>query len=260
MIERLARLGYASKALIYAIVGGLAIAAAANRGGRVTDTSGALRVLLGQPFGRILLVVLTVGLLGYALWRVLDAIKDPDRHGTGFSGLVKRVGHVVRALVYGALGLEAIRLLRGMSGSKSDETRLWTARVMDLPLGDWLVGLAGAVIVIYGVTEVIDSFKQKRDPLVDYGAIPGSYRTALTRICSFGVGSRGAILVVVGIALVRAAFQHDPSEASSTRESMITLAGVVEGRWALGAIGAGLLAYAVDQMVHARYRRIRQVT
>ena len=58
MLERLARLGYASKALIYAIVGGLAIAAAANRGGRVTDTSGALRVISRQPFGQLLLVVL----------------------------------------------------------------------------------------------------------------------------------------------------------------------------------------------------------
>ena len=55
MIETLARLGYASKALIYAIVGSLAVAAALNRGGRITDTPGALRVLLTQPLGNTLL-------------------------------------------------------------------------------------------------------------------------------------------------------------------------------------------------------------
>ena len=107
MLEKLARLGYASKALIYAIIGVLAILAAANRGGRVTDTSGALRVVLTQPFGRLLLLVLAAGLCGYALWRLLDAIKDPDRHGTDFKGLVNRIGNAIRGLIYGALGVEA---------------------------------------------------------------------------------------------------------------------------------------------------------
>jgi len=69
LLERLARLGYVSKAVIYAIVGVLAILTAVNRGGRVTDTSGALRVVLTQPFGRMLLAVLAVGLCGSAPWR-----------------------------------------------------------------------------------------------------------------------------------------------------------------------------------------------
>ena len=92
MFEQMARFGYACKAAIYAIVGSLALAAAANRGGRITDTSGALRVVLGQPFGRIVPVVLAVGLCGYALWRIADAIFDPERHGTGF-GVRRRLHH-----------------------------------------------------------------------------------------------------------------------------------------------------------------------
>ena len=64
MIESLARLGYASKAVVYAVVGGLATAAAMTRGGRVTDTSGALRVILTQPYGHALLIVLAIGLFG----------------------------------------------------------------------------------------------------------------------------------------------------------------------------------------------------
>ena len=97
MLEPLARLGYASKAFIYAIIGILAASAAINRGGGVTDTSGALKVILTKPFGNTLLFVLSAGLCGYALWRVLDAIFDPDRHGTDFGGLVSRIGSVVRA-------------------------------------------------------------------------------------------------------------------------------------------------------------------
>src|SRR5688572_30430581 len=109
MIEHLARLGYASKAVIYAIVGVLAILTATRRGGRITDTTGALRVVLTQPFGRTLLVVLAIGLCGYAAWRLTDAIADPDGHGTTADGLVTRIGNAIRGCIYGALGLDAIQ-------------------------------------------------------------------------------------------------------------------------------------------------------
>jgi hypothetical protein len=255
----LARLGYASKALIYAIVGGLAIAAAANRGGRVTDTSGALRVILTQPFGRAVLFVLAAGLCGYAIWRIFDSVLDPDRNGTEFSGLVTRIGNVVRAIVYGALGVEAFRLARGLGGSKGNEAEMWTARIMDWPLGVWLIGLAGAIVAIYGGWEVIRSVRGSVDAKVDYSAAPSGWRQPILHISRFGIGARGFIIVTLGTFLVRAAVQHDPSEAHGTRESVVELATVFTGRWLLAAIAAGLLAYAVDQFAHAMWRRIRPV-
>ena len=259
MIEPLARLGYSSKAVIYVIIGGLAAAAAANRGGAVTDTSGALRVILRQPFGQVVLLVLAVGLCGYAIWRVLDAIKDPDHHGTDFGGFVTRIGNVIRGGIYGALGVEAFRLAQGLRGSSGGETRLWTARVMDLPLGEWAVGIAGAIIVIYGISEVVSSIKAHIDRLIDLSVIPATLRRAAISISRFGVGARGVIISVLGVFLVRAAVQHDPSEAHGTRESTLELANAVEGRWFLAAIAAGLIAYGIDQALHARCRRIKPV-
>lgn len=259
MLEPLARLGYASKAVVYGIVGALAIAAATNQGGRVTDTSGALRVVLSQPYGRALLIVLAIGLCGYALWRLLDAIMDPDRHGTSFKGLVERIGNAVRGAIYGALGIEAFRLQRGLSGSSGDEQKVWAARIMDLPLGDIALMLLGAVIAIYGTSEVIGSMKGKVDPKLDLSPLPSETRGPLRKISRFGVFARGLIITTVGVVLVRAAIHHSPREAAGTRESMIELAGVAEGRWLLAFIAAGLIAYAIDQAVHARCRRMRPV-
>jgi len=259
VIAPLARLGYASKALIYAIVGGLAIAAATNHGGRVTDTSGALRVILTQPFGRAVLFILAAGLCGYATWRILDSILDPDRNGTDFGGLVTRIGNVVRAIVYGALGLEAFRLARGLGGSNGNEAEVWAARIMDWPLGVWLLGLAGAIVTVYGGWEVIRSVKGNVDAKVDYSAAPAVWRRPVIRISRFGIGARGLIIVTLGTFLLRAALQHDPSQAHGTRESVIELAGRFSGPWLLAAIAAGLMAYAVDQFAHAMWRRIRPV-
>jgi hypothetical protein len=89
--------------------------------------------------------------------------------------------------------------------------------------------------------------------------IPSRYRGIVHGIMRFGVGARGLIITTLGVLLVRAAVRQRPGDAAGTRESMIELAGAVEGRWLLSFIAAGLLAYAVDQAVHARCRRIRPV-
>jgi len=259
MIEPLARLGYASKALIYAIVGTLAVAAAANRGGQVTDTSGALKVVLSQPFGRVLLVVLAIGLCGYAAWRLLDAVRDPDRHGTTVRGLVTRIGNAVRGVVYGLLGIEAFRLVRGLSGSDGEEAHVWASRLLDVPLGDVALGIVGFIVAAYGVSEVVDSVLAKPDRLIDMTPVPAATRKPLHRVMKFGVGSRGLIICTLGVFLVRAAIRERPTDAAGTRESMVELTGLVDGRWLLLLVACGLLAYAVDQAVHAWCRRIRPV-
>jgi hypothetical protein len=259
MIEPLARLGYASKALIYAIVGYLALMAALRQGGRVTDTSGALRVVVDEPFGRLLVLVLGIGLCGYAAWRILDAIQDPDRRGTEVKGLITRIGNAVRAVVYGALGIEAIKLFRGLGGSNGQEAQMWTARLMDWPGGAWLVGLGGAIVAVYGVSEIIAAFRGGYSRTLDTAAIPARFRATAETISRVGIGARGVIITVLGTFLVRAALQQDPSEAQGTRDSILTLTNLMPGRTALFFIGIGLLAYAFDQLLHARYRRIRPV-
>ena len=259
MLESLARLGYASKALIYTIMGYLALAAATRTGGRVTDMNGALRELLGNPVGRALLVVLAIGLWGYAAWRVLDAIRDPDRHGTDFKGLVTRIGNVVRALIYGGVGLEAMKLFRGLGASSGREAQTWTAKLLEMPLGEWLVAILGLIILAYGVSEVIASFKSGYSDTLDVSPIPTGLRATAERISAIGIGARGVIISVAGVFLVRAALQKDPSEAHGVRDSILYLVNATPGRWALVFVGVGFLCYAVDQAIHARCRRIRPV-
>jgi hypothetical protein len=259
MLERLARLGYASKAVIYGIVGVFAILAIANRGGLITDTSGALRLVLAQPFGRVLLIVLAIGLCGYAAWRVLDALADPDRDGTVLAGLVTRIGNAVRGVIYGALGIEAFRLLGGLRGSRRDDAEFWTARILAIPLGEVVLGVAGGIAAVYGASEIIHGIRGTHDTKVDWSPVPSRVRPAVQRISRFGVAIRGGLIVTLGLYLVRAALSQDPDQAAGARESMLRLGGVFEGRWFLAVIAAGVIAYAVDQAVHARCRRIREV-
>ena len=254
MLETLARVGYASKAVVYAIVGALAILTVTNRGGTVTDTSGALFVVLTKPFGRGLLTVLAVGLCGYGAWRVLDAFTNPDR-----DGVIVRVGNAVRGLVYGALGVRAVQLLRGLRESSSDETELWTARVLEWPLGPVVVAIIGGLITAYGTSQFVRAVTASHDEKMDWGSVPSGVRPALQRICQLGVATRGGLLVTLGVFLLRAGFTRDADQAAGARESLLRLGGLFEGRWFLAVLAAGVIAYAVDQAVHAWYRRIRPV-
>jgi len=258
MIEPLARLGYASKAFIYATVGLLAAAAALRRGGAVTDTRGALRVILSHPFGNAVLFILAVGLCGYAAWRILDAVLGPQR-SPGVKGWGKRIGLLIRAMVYGGLGLEAFRLARGLRGSHGTDTtvRLWTAKVMAVPMGDWLVGIAGGITAVYGVSQIIAAIKDTGEERLDLSSLDPASRHTLSRICRFGVACRALIIVVLGVLLVRAAMLHDPGTAAGVRGSILNLAGAGPGTWLLGFTAVGLIAYAVDQALHARYGHIR---
>src|SRR4029079_10447068 len=86
-IEGLGRFGYAAKGLVYLIVGWLAVQAALGQGGTTTDQRGALAPIASAPFGASLLVVVAVGLVGYALWKLALGILDTERKGTDWKGL-----------------------------------------------------------------------------------------------------------------------------------------------------------------------------
>src|SRR5919107_6197141 len=96
-MERLARLGYATEGAVYALIGLLAAGAAFGTGGRATGQHGAFEVVAESPFGSVLLGLIAVGFLGYALWRSVQAIADPDREGTNMKALGKRVGYGISA-------------------------------------------------------------------------------------------------------------------------------------------------------------------
>ena len=130
-IERLARLGFLARGLVYVLIGVLAIRVAFGLGRRYADAGGVLRVLLAEPFGRVLLVVVAAGLLGFAAWQAAAAVFDLERQGARFSGWLARVGYAVSAFVHLALGVDALRLVVATRPGRSiDPVHYWTVRAL----------------------------------------------------------------------------------------------------------------------------------
>ena len=259
-LESLARVGFVVKGVLYMVVGALALQLAISAGGRITGTTGALTTVLGQPFGRVLLLVAAVGLCGYAIWRVLQGIFDPDRLGRGWVALYKRVTYVFRGGLHAALGWQAWRLYRGLSASGSGE-RDAAAEAFQWPFGDWLVVLFGLGMIVFACTEAYDAIKGKLARNLDVGDLrreAGGWTIGVSR---FGIGARAIVLFLLGWAIVVSGWSRDPSEVGSITASLRTLAEQpgMPGRWLLGATAAGLIAYGLYEIIHARYLRIRPV-
>jgi hypothetical protein len=256
-VEWLARLGYIAKGVVYFVVGALAAEAAFGQGGQTTDQQGALVEILHQPFGQILLGVVAVGLFGYALWRLVEASLDPERNGKDAKGLVKRTGYVVSGLAYGALGIEAVRLVLGSGGGQGgNQTQDWTAQLMAQPLGRWLVGLAGLVVIGVGLWQFYEAYSAHFRKELMLNRLSEQQRDWVIGSGRFGFAARGVVYVLIGSFLVQAARHANPSEAGGLGEALATLAQQTYGPWLLGIVAIGLMAYGLFAMVLARYRRI----
>jgi hypothetical protein len=92
-MERLARLGYATEGAMYTLIGLLAAGVAFGTGGHATGQRGALEIIAVSPLGGVLVGLIALGFLGYALWRGVQAIADPDGEGTEVKALGKRIGY-----------------------------------------------------------------------------------------------------------------------------------------------------------------------
>lgn len=255
-VERLARLGYAAKALLYITIGLLAAAAAVGPGGRTTDTQGALRAVHGVTFGHLLTLIIAAGLMGYAVWRIVEAVIDAERHGSDGKGMAVRAGMAVRGFFYGGLALTAFRLAAsGKPEGSHYDPRHWTARAFDVPAGELLVWLAALGVSGYGVYQLYRAYAPKLGRQLDLSRLEPSLSSWVVRVSRFGIAARGVVFCLIGFFLARAAARHDPGQAGGIRESLRTLAGI--GRWPFVVVALGLVAYGIYELVNARYRRIR---
>jgi hypothetical protein len=247
--------GYAAKATLYITIGMLAAAAALGRGGRSTDTQGALSVVHRMTLGRVMLLVIAAGLLGYALWRIVEALVDPEHRGTNAKGLALRASFAVRGVFHGALSVAAFRMgYRNHSGRSGNQTRHWTAVVLGWPAGEILVWLGAAAVIGYGVYQLYRSYAAKLGKQLDLSSLSPQMHAWVVGISRFGIAARGVVFCIIGFLLTRAASQHDAGEAGGVRESLRFLEQI--GRWPFAAVALGLIAYGIHELVNARYRRI----
>ena len=204
--EKLARLGYAARGAVYLIIGGLALLAAAGSGGRTTDSKGAFQALLEAPFGGVLLAVIVIGFLCFAAWRLAQAFFDADRLGRQRKALMRRAAYGASAAVYVGLAFMAGSILLGHHHEGGDQSaRDWTAALLSVPLGRWLVAAVGIAFAIGGIAFAGRGWIERFDRL----ALPREARRWAVPMGRIGFFARALVCLIVAGFLVLAALHAD---------------------------------------------------
>jgi hypothetical protein len=253
------RFGFAAKGAVQLLIGALALAAAVgDRQGKVTDAAGALRAVAREPFGRPVLLLVAAGLVGYASFKLLQGVLDPENRPPGWRTRLFRVADTFSGVLYLLLAIGTVRLFLGLGAPISGDarSRFWTGEALAVPHGDLLLMLGafvlGAIACLFLARALI-----VRDVCADLRVDelgPSNCRAAgaLIRVASL---VQASLFGTVATLLYRAAEVRDPAQVSGTGGAL-RLLGAQHGRLALALLAVGMLAMGLSSFVEARWRKL----
>lgn len=258
VMEAMSRVGLSARGVIYVLVGLLAVQIGfGGSSGKEADRSGAVRTIGEQPFGRVLLWALVVGLAAMALWRLSEAVIGQSV--TGGDKWTRRLGSLGLAVFYTVIciGVVQTALVGGSSGTRggNETSKEYTARVLNWPLGRVLVGVFGAVLVIVGVVIVVRSLIRKFEENLRTGEMSGPTRQIVAGLGIVGGVACGVLAAVAGLFVLLAAVQFDPGKAKGLDETLRSFANTPVGPVLLIAAAVGLVVFGLYSFCEARWRK-----
>jgi uncharacterized membrane protein YbhN (UPF0104 family) len=124
---------------------------------------------------------------------------------------------------------------------------------MQMPLGRWLVGITGVIIVgtAFGIGARV--FERRNNRHLD---LPPRRRRWADALFRFGEAARALIFLLIGIFLVTAAIYYRAADAKGLPGALHALQREPSGWLALAVTALGFIAFGLFQMVEAVFRRV----
>jgi Domain of Unknown Function (DUF1206) len=251
--EWLARGGLVARGVIYAVIGILAVKLALGDGGKTTDQNGALQTIARQPFGKALLVIVTIGLAGYAIWRLLRAAigRGPESS----DDTKDRLDGAWSGISYALLCVTAVSILIGSGGSSGSPDQS-TGGVLGWPGGQVVVVIAGLVAIGAGIEQGWKGISRTFLEDSKTEEMSESVERVFTALGGFGHAARMVVFTLVGYFFIRAALDYNPHKAVSLDGALTALSHASYGPVLLGVVALGLIGFAAYSIADARYRRV----
>jgi hypothetical protein len=259
------RVGWFAKGAVYVVAGVLALLIAARSSGWADSAStgtqeasptGALKAIAHETAGPLLLILLAIGMLLYAAWRVVSALMPG---GTDAKAWVRRIGFVVSAVIYTTFAVTALALSRSRetSGTNGNSTVNKDAGgVMSHTGGRLLIGIVGVIVIAAGVYRIAKGVKVDVDDELDLTGMSNERRRWTERLGALGEVGRGVGIGLIGFFLLRAAITYDPSEATGLDGALRTLVTKTGGLLVVLLVGIGFVAYGLFCLATFTRRRL----
>jgi hypothetical protein len=250
-IEKGARLGYLARAAVFIVIGFFAFRTAFAAGSTLSEEE-AIGRIVASPFGGVLLVLLTVALPCFALWRFIQAIFDADGYGTKPKGIATRVGRFFSGLTYLFLSIYAASLLFGLStggGEGGGLLNQWA------PLfGPWFTVPAGLVMLGVAASQAKKAWSGS---FLRFLSLPPAHARWMTALCRFGITARALVFAALAFLFFTGASRWSPDHMPGLEDALVAIGGWPYGWVLLSATGLGLVAFGVYALILSRYGHIR---
>ncbi|WTP82814.1 DUF1206 domain-containing protein [Streptomyces sp. NBC_00178] len=254
-----ARAGFVARGVIYLLVGILALRVAfSDGGGKQADRGGAIAEIAEKPFGSVLLWALGLALVGMALWRLSEALFG--QAGADGDKPSKRAMAAARFVFYAFVSYSVLSYAAGDkssgSGSSDRQTDDVTARALEWTGGQWIVGIAGAVVTGAGLWIAFRALARKYHKHLKMTEMSKRTRQAVDVVGVFGGTVRGAVFATAGGFAIAAAVQHEPGRAKGMDDTLRSFTETPAGPWLLVLIALGLAAFGLFSWANARWRKV----
>lgn len=246
--------GHLAKGAVYLMVGGLALATVIGQaGGGPEGPQSIIRYLRDQPFGKVILGVLAVGMFAYCAWRWYKALADEADEGTDRSGIMHRSSYAMSGTLYGLLGVFTVTQLTG--GAPEGDKQALLVELMQQPYGIVGVGIL-ALAALYAAYRQYDrAANETYMEDLNTGEMHPKERESYRWMGKVGYGSRVVVYVIIAYFLVRAVLAQDASQYKGLG-GVLRLISQGAGSIFLAIIAVGLLLYGAFVLVKARYREL----
>lgn len=250
----MARAGYGARGVVFLMVAALALFS--GFAGAEPDTNSALETLLQQPFGRVWIGLIGLGLAGFVVWRLAQSLANADGQDDDAKGYAIRAALFGSAITYAGLAmtsiLMALQMSNGSGGSGGEEGI--AAWVMSQPFGRYLAGIIGIGFIVGGIVTAMKGIKRSFGRYLELDAEKNS---PAVLISIYGLVARGVVFGIIGVLFLYAAFNVDPEQAGGMAEAMAWLRELPFGGIIYAVVALGLAAFGIYNFVEARYRRIQ---
>lgn len=260
-VVRIGRVAIATQGVLYGAVGLLAVQVARGDSGAKASQTGAIETVVEQPFGRILLFILVVGLVAHATWRLVLAVRGEPGDDEDGKSLAKRAANAGRAAIYISFTVLAVKILTasGSSGGGNKEQES-TAQVLSWPGGSWIVVAAGLAIITAGLWNAKKGITRSFLDDLDMGSLDESRRRTVEVLGSIGYLARAVAFALVGWFLLTAGRQEDAGETRGLDGSLRELAETSHGPILLFVLAVGMVIFGTYRVLDAILRRPSEIS
>lgn len=252
-LDHAVRIGLVAYGVVHLLIGWVAVQLALGDRGEEASATGALHELASKPFGRTMVWAVAVGMLLLVVWRLLEAAFGHREETDDTDRRRKQATSVLKAVLYGALGVTAVRVAVGSGSSSSGSGSGTTAKLMDLPAGQWIVAAIGLAVIGYAANNIHRGWTGKFKEHLEAEGKSGDLGSAYVGLGRVGYIAKGIAIALVGGLFVYAGVTHDSNQSTGLDVALQKVLQQPFGPYLLIAIALGLVSYGLFCFARARH-------